>query len=112
MNLIDKHGNTIPNGSIIRWHAEDSDDFVVWTMTGLVVDHTQLNPPFNGETQHVVYLGGGCDFGAIGKKKSFEEVTETSENNDDDMRGIEVIGKASEMARWISRFTSEKEGKV
>lgn len=105
MNLKDKNGQVIPHGSIIRWNVEDYDDNTTWQFTGIVVDHALLNYPFHDTKQHVIYLGGGIDSGgAIGKKIPFNNVIKQSENNDPDMVGIDVIGTASDMAKWIGVF--------
>lgn len=75
MNLIDKDGKVIPHNSLITWNVWDSDDFKTWQMIGIVHDYTQLSAPFHGTTQHVIYLGGGIDFGGgIGNLISFEDV--------------------------------------
>lgn len=105
--MKDIKGNTIPHGSVIRWYCWDSDDFVEWEMTGLLIDRTQLNSPFNSDTKHVVYLGGGVDFGfAIGKHLSVEEVTE--ESSDSENPGIYVIGKALDLVKHIKRFGGQQ----
>lgn len=54
--------------------------------------------------QYVVYLGGGIDFGhGIGKKLSFGEVINESENNDEGMTGITVLGSASAVPNILKK---------
>lgn len=107
--LVDKHGEVVPHGSVIRWNVSDNEEGTVWTFTGIVVDCTQLPEPFNGDTQYVTYMGGGLDFGsAIGKKIKFDEVIETSEANEPHENGIQVVLEQSELARYLSRFATNK----
>ena len=55
--------------------------------------------------QYVVYLGGGIDFGrGIGKKISFGEVINESENNDADMVGITVLGSGSDVPKILKQY--------
>lgn len=94
--IVYKDGSEAKIGDVIRWRVWDSDDFTTWIFTGLV------------KSRHVVYLGGGIDFGiAIGSKKSFEDVIADSENNDTSDRGIEKIGSASELARLVGSWNGE-----
>lgn len=109
MHLFDKEGKLIKHGSVIRWNCWDNDDYKSWTFTGIVVDYMQNDPPFQSETQYVIYLGGGMDFGmGIGKKISFEEVINDAENNDEHAQGVEVVGSASEISSWIKMFGESK----
>lgn len=104
MSLIDNNGEIIPHGSVITWNAWDNDDCKMWTMVGAVTDHTQLTGYFKGDKQHVIYLGGGIDFGSsIGTTMDFNEVQEDAANNDPDDRGIRVIGKASDVPNILKK---------
>lgn len=104
MNLTDKNGDIIPHGSVISWNVWDNDDFKLWTLIGVVHDHTQLTGFWYGQQQTVVYLGGGIDFGsAIGKHVDFVEVVEEANNNDPDEAGIIVIGLASDVTSILKR---------
>jgi hypothetical protein len=88
-----KNGCEVKAGDVIRWKCWDSDDFVTWTFTGLVL------------SDGVVYLGGGIDFGlGIGQIKSFDEVVSESENNDSYDVGIEYLCAASEIQRHIKNY--------
>src|SRR6056297_507726 len=99
--MNDINGNKIQHGSVIRWHVWDSDDQTTWTFTGLLIDHTNLTPPFKSDVSYVVYLGGGVDFGsAIGSKLETDEVIAQSESSD--YCGIEVIGSKLEIVRHIA----------
>lgn len=90
--LIDKHGAEIEPNTLIMWKCWDSDDFITWTFYGIV------------RKDHVVYLGGGIDFGAgIGKKLSIEGVQDDSENNDSYDAGIQVIGKGDDVTTLLSK---------
>lgn len=90
-----KNGDTACAGDVIRWKCWDSDDFVTWTFTGLVL------------TTGVVYLGGGIDFGlGIGQVFSYEDVISESENNDAYEAGIEKVGVAADLYRYISKFST------
>lgn len=87
-------GSTAEYGDVIRWKIWDNEDFVTWTFTGLYT------------RKGVVYLGGGFDFGmGIGEIYTPEEVMADASNNDPDDRGIEKVGKASEMADYIGMFS-------
>ena len=91
--LIYTEGTQAKLGDIIKWKVWDSDDFTTWTMTGIY------------KSSHIIYLGGGCDFGlAIGKVLDVEEVIDESENNDEDGRGIIRVGVASELVRYLIKF--------
>lgn len=104
MSLIDKYGNMIPHGSVITWNVWDNDDCKMWTFIGIVTDHTQLTGYFKGDKQHVIYLGGGIDFGsAIGNMVDFDEVREEAANNEPEDAGIEVIGKASDVPNILKK---------
>lgn len=88
-----KNGETAKAGDIIRWKCSDRDDFVTWTFTGLV------------RNSGVVYLGGGVDFGmSIGAIKTFDNVIGEAEDNEPYDAGIEKIGTASELYKYISDF--------
>ena len=104
MSLIDKYGNVIPHGSVITWNVWDNDDCRMWSFIGIVTDHTQLTSYFKGDKQHVIYLGGGIDFGsAIGNIVGFDEVREEADNNEPQDVGIEVIGKASDVPNILKK---------
>lgn len=94
-----KNGDAAQLGDVIRWNCWDGDDFTNWTFTGLVL------------TTGVVYLGGGIDFGmGIGQIFSYERVISEAENNDAFDAGIEKIGKAADLCRYISDFKSWQQG--
>lgn len=103
-SLIDKNGDVIPHGSLIKWNVWDNDDCKMWTFIGTVVDHTQLTGFWYGLQQYVVYLGGGIDFGtAIGVHKDFNEVWQEADNNEPRDAGITVLGKASDVPNILKK---------
>jgi hypothetical protein len=88
-----KNGEEVKLGDVIRWNFWYSDDFKTWIFTGLV------------KTDGVLYLGGGIDFGlAIGDMYSYDDVIAESENNDS--VGIEKVGVASDLERYIAKFNT------
>jgi hypothetical protein len=90
-----KNGEEVRLGDVIRWKCWDSDDFTTWTFTGLVTG------------SGVVYLGGGIDFGmAIGQSDSYEDVQSEADNNDAYEAGIEKVGVAADLARYIAKFNT------
>lgn len=90
-----KDGTEIKDGDVIRWNCWDSDDSTTWNFTGIK------------KRDHVVYLGGGIDFGAaIGKHLSFEEVIAESEDNNSDDRGITKAGEVYALSRIIAEFAT------
>lgn len=87
------NGEQAEIGDVIRWKCYDSDDFTTWTFTGLV------------KSNCVVYLGGGIDFGhGIGQEKSHQEVIDEAENNDAFERGIDKVGTAYDLWKYIQVF--------
>jgi hypothetical protein len=103
-SLVDKNGDTIPNGSLITWNTWDSDDYVTWKMVGVVKDYTQLEGVFHSDTQYVIYLGGGIDFGGgIGNRIPFWDVVSEAGNNDPEDAGITVLGKASDVPNILKK---------
>lgn len=90
-----KNGNDVKLGDVIRWKCLDNDDLHAWTFTGLVTG------------SGVVYLGGGIDFGmAIGHSSSYEEVQNEADNNDAYEAGIEKVGVAADLERYIAKFNT------
>jgi hypothetical protein len=88
-----KDGTIAKLGDVIRWNCFGSDDNKTWTFTGIY------------HSDHIVYMGGGIDFGiAIGKKIEIKEAITKAENNDADEAGIIKIGEANEINNLISKF--------
>ena len=88
-----KDGAEVQDNDVIRWNCWDNDDFTTWHFLGIK------------KADHVVYLGGGIDFGyAIGKYLTIEEVIAESENNDCDDRGITKAGTLHALFRHIAGF--------
>jgi hypothetical protein len=88
--LIYTDGTQAKLGDIIRWKVWDNDG---WTMTGIY------------KSSHIVYLGGGCDFGlAIGEVLDVGDVIRESENNYYYDKGIINVGVASELAWYLEEF--------
>lgn len=88
-----KDGSEVQDGDVIRWNCWDNDDFTTWHFIGIK------------KTDHVVYMGGGIDFGsAIGKHLTLEEVIEESEDNDCDDRGITQAGSLRDFFRHVTSF--------
>lgn len=80
-------------GDIIRWKTDDSDDFTTWTFTGIY------------KSDHVIYLGGGVDFGhGIGQKMSIDDVIQESEENDTTNKGVHKVGLVGAMVCQIQAF--------
>lgn len=103
-SLVDKSGGVILNGSLITWNSWDNDDYITWKMIGIVRDYNQLEGVFHSDTQYVIYLGGGIDFGGgIGNQVPFWDVMEEASNNDPDDRGITVLGKASDVTNILMK---------
>lgn len=102
-SLTDVNGNIIKTNSLISWNVYDSEDYKQYTFIGIVHDYESKDTrPFID--QYVVYLGGGIDFGrGIGKKISFGEVINESENNDEDMVGITVLGSGSDVPKNLKQ---------
>ena len=102
-SLTDVNGNIIKTNSLISWKVYDSEDYKQYTFIGIVHDYESedTRPLID---QYVVYLGGGIDFGrGIGKKLSFGEVINESENNDEGMTGITVLGSASSVPNILKK---------
>jgi hypothetical protein len=101
--LVDINGNIIKTNSLISWNVYDGEDYTQYTFIGIVHDYNSQDarPLID---QYVVYLGGGIDFGrGIGKKLSFGEVINESENNDEGMTGITVLGSASSVPNILKK---------
>jgi hypothetical protein len=92
--MIYKNGDLVVNGDLISWMTYDSDDNTTWTFRGIFKD------------DHVIYMGGGIDFGsAIGATLHIDEVMRESECNDPDDRGItKVCGSALEFSNYIAAY--------
>ena len=102
-SLVDWKGNVVPNGSLITWYCEDSDDCKCWQLYGIVRDYTQNKPPFYSARQIVVYMGGGIDFGSgIGSIFTFDEVRQEADNNEPYNVGIRVVGTAHDVVKMLS----------
>lgn len=87
------NGDEVTTGDVIRWFSFDSDDFTTWEFTGIYFK------------THVVYLGGGIDFGmAIGKKIDLSEVIKESEANDQNQQGIFRVCKAMDIVRLVNEI--------
>lgn len=102
-SLVDINGNIIKTNSLISWNVYDGEDYTQYTFIGIVHDYNSQDarPLID---QYVVYLGCGIDFGrGIGKKLSFCEVVNESENNDEGMEGITVIGSGSDVPNIIKK---------
>ena len=103
-SLADINGNTIKNNALISWNVYDGEDYSQYTFIGTVVDYSSGEAARPLIDQYVVYLGGGIDFGrGIGKKLSFGEVINESENNDEGMTGITVLGTASAVPNILKK---------
>lgn len=90
-----KDGTEVKSGDLISWNVWDNEDFTNWRFIGLYKKHSN----------HVVYLGGGIDFGiAIGQEMSISEVVDQSENNDEPMRGIVKLGEAIDAVRKLQEM--------
>lgn len=103
-SLTDVNGNTIKTNSLISWNAWDGEDYTLYTFVGIVCDYNSedARPLID---QYVVYLGGGIDFGrGIGKKLSFGEVINESQNNDEGMVGITVLGSGSDVPKILKQY--------
>lgn len=94
--MKDKNGVNIEFGDIIRWNCWDNDDCTTWNMTGLYT------------RKGVVYLGGGVDFGlGIGVMVEVDEVVSDSQSNDARcLNGIDKVGIASDLARYINKYNT------
>jgi len=102
-SLIDWKGNVVPNGALITWYCEDSDDCKCWQLYGIVRDYTQNTGVFQSGRQCVVYMGGGIDFGAaIGKETTFDEVRQEADNNESYNVGVRVVGTAHDVVKMLS----------
>lgn len=85
------NGKRAQLGDVIRWPVWDSDDNTQWTFTGIY------------QSSHVIYLGGGIDFGlAIGNRLEIEEVISQSEDND--LPYIDYVGSVADINRVIAEF--------
>ena len=103
-SLTDVNGNIIKTNALISWNVYDDEDYKQYTFIGIVHDYNiqDARPLID---QYVVYLGGGIDFGrGIGKKLSFGEVINESENNDADMVGITVLGSGSDVPKILKQY--------
>lgn len=101
--MKDKNGEEVKHGSWITWNVWDNDDFVTHKLFGILYDHTQLTGVFQSNKKFVVYLGGGFDFGmGIGQQLLFDEVEQDADNNDEDDRGVTVLGKAMDFVRLLN----------
>lgn len=103
-SLTDVNGNTIKTNALISWNVWDNEDYKLYTFIGIVRDYNSedARPLID---QYVLYLGGGMDFGrGIGKKLSFGEVINESENNDEDMAGITVLGSGSDVPKILKQY--------
>ena len=90
-----KDGSGVEDGDVIRWNCWDGDDCSQWHFLGIK------------KQDHVIYMGGGIDFGsAIGKHLTFEEVIAESEDNDCDDRGIVKAGSLHDLFRHIAGFAA------
>lgn len=92
--LTFKDGSQAVLGDVIRWSAWDNDDNTTWTFTGIY------------KSDHIVYLGGGIDFGmAIGKRIEIQEAIDESENHDiSEQIGFVKVGKAQDVSAVISEL--------
>jgi len=103
-SLVDINGNTIKNNALISWNVYDGEDYSQYTFIGIVVDYSSGEAARPLIDKYVVYLGGGIDFGrGIGKKFSFDEVINESENNDEGMVGITVLGSGSDVPKVLKQ---------
>lgn len=103
-SLTDVNGNTIKTNALISWNVWDDEDYKLYTFIGIVHDYNSedARPLID---QYVLYIGGGMDFGqGIGKKLSFGEVINESENNDEDMAGITVLGSGSDVPKILKQY--------
>jgi hypothetical protein len=92
-------GTEAQNGDLISWHHHDFDDCKTWEFFGIYK-----------QSDTVVYMGGGIDFGlAIGSVSDADKVIRQSEQNDEDERGITKIGVAMDVVRLIGKFMEDKQ---
>ena len=103
-SLTDVNGNTIKTNALISWNVFDGEDYKQYTFIGIVHDYNNSEDARPLIDKYVVYLGGGIDFGrGIGKKLSFDEVINESENNDEGLVGITVLGSGSEFPKILKQ---------
>ena len=85
-----KDGNLAKMGDVIRWHCYDGEENTVWTFMGIY------------QSNKVIYLGGGIDFGeGIGKEMTVDEVINESEENDSSEQGIDKVCSVSDLVQHI-----------
>ncbi len=91
-----KNGEEAKSGDVIRWKCWDGDDNTSWIFTGIY------------KSNHIIYLGGGIDFGmGIGKKIEIQEAIEESEDNEELDVGFTKIGEAKDIHLLIGNFNKE-----
>lgn len=79
-------------GDIVSYHVWDSDDFATYTFFCIL------------STTEFIYISGGMDSGfAIGKKISFEEAIDCSENNDSSDIGFVKVGENYQLKQIIQK---------
>ena len=105
-SLTDVNNNIIKTNSLISWNVYDREEDKQYTFIGIVHDYNNSEGARPLLDQYVVYLGGGTYFhkgGGIGKKLTFGQVVSESENNDEDMVGIIVLGSGSDVPKILKQ---------